>query len=121
MIDFHKVYVLSDQPTTCPKCGIMTKILLELKLLTKVKQIHRCLGINCTFEFSTEYNIPKMTRDDFMAFFRDEECLNTLSIADRKDVFSYILLGSSDFTKKLFDDILSDYCVEHLGVVEHGY
>jgi hypothetical protein len=54
-----------------------------------------------------------------MASFRDEECLNTLSVADRKEVFSYILLGSSDFTKKLLDDILSDYCVEHLEVEEH--
>jgi hypothetical protein len=61
-----------------------------------------------------------MTRDDFMAFFRNDECLNTLSAADRIEVFSQILLGSSDFTKKLLDDILSDYCVGHLGVVEHG-
>jgi len=61
-----------------------------------------------------------MTRDDFMAFFRNEECLNALSVADRKEVFSFILLGSSDFTKKLLDDILSDYCVENLEVVEYG-
>jgi hypothetical protein len=120
MIDFHQIYDLSDQPTTCPKCGARTEILLELKLKIKGIQVHRCLGKNCTFEFTSEYYFTKMTRDDFMAFFRDEESLNTLSVADRIEVFSYILLGSSDFTKKLLDDILSDYGVEHLEVVDHG-
>ena len=119
--DFNKVYDLSDQPTTCPKCGTRTEILLELKLKTKGFQIHRCLGKNCTFEFSAEDDFIKMTRDDFMAFFRDNDCINTLSVDDRIEVFSTILLGSSDFTKKLLDDILSDYWVEHLEVVEHGH
>lgn len=120
MIDFHQCYVQSDQPTTCPKCGIRTEILLELKLQTKVIQIHRCLEKNCTFEFSTEYSLTKMTRDDFMAFFRDNECLNTLSVGDRVEVFSYIMIGSSDFTKKLLDAVLSDYCVENLEVLDYG-
>ena len=53
-----------------------------------------------------------------MAFFRDDECLNTLSVEDRIEVFSYILLGSSDFKKELFDEIFSDYCVSHLDVIE---
>jgi hypothetical protein len=120
MIDFHQIYDLSDQPTTCPKCGTITDILLELKLKTKGIQIHRCVGKNCTFEFSSEYYLTKMTRDDFMAFFRDEEFLNTLSVDDRIEVFSQILLGSSDITKKLFDDVLSDYGVYHLEVVDYG-
>jgi len=55
-----------------------------------------------------------------MAFFRDDECLNTLSVDDRIEVFSQILLGSSDFTKKLLDEILSDYGVENLEIVDHG-
>jgi hypothetical protein len=62
-----------------------------------------------------------MTRDDFMAFFRDDECLNTLSVADRIEVFSQILLGSSDFTAKLLNDVLADYCVDHIEVVEYDY
>ncbi len=61
-----------------------------------------------------------MTRDDFMTFFRDDECLNTLSVGDRIEVFSTILLGSSDFKKSLLDELLSDYCVEHLEVLDHG-
>jgi hypothetical protein len=63
-------------------------------------------------------NEQTMTRDDFMDFFRDEEKLNTLSVDDRIEVFSYILLGSSDFKKSLFDEIFSDYCVAHLKVIE---
>lgn len=61
-----------------------------------------------------------MTRDDFMEFFRDDESLNTLSVDDRIEVFSTILLGYCDFKKSLFDEILSDYGVEHLEVIDHG-
>ncbi len=60
-----------------------------------------------------------MTRDDFMSFFRDDECLNTLSAADSIEVFSQILIGSSDFTAKLLNDVLSEYCVDHKEVVEY--
>ena len=59
-----------------------------------------------------------MTKDDFMAFFRDEESLNKLSIDDRIEIFSTILLGSSDFNKKLFDDIFIDYGINHLEIIE---
>lgn len=59
-----------------------------------------------------------ITRDDFMSFFRDDEKLNELSVDDRIEIFSYILLGSSDFKKKLFDEIFSDYNVKHLEVIE---
>ena len=61
-----------------------------------------------------------MKRDTFMDFFRDTEKLNTLSVDDRLEVFSTILLGSSDFKKELFDDIFSDYGVQHLEVKEVG-
>jgi hypothetical protein len=62
----------------------------------------------------------KISRDEFMAFFRDNESLNTLSPDDRIEIFSTILLGSSDFKKPLFDQIFSDYCVENLEVIEVG-
>ncbi len=63
-------------------------------------------------------NTTIITRDDFMNFFRDDVSLNTLSQDDRIEVFSTILLGSSDFKKELFDEIFSDYCVSHLDVIE---
>lgn len=65
-------------------------------------------------------NVTKkeITRDDFMEFFRNNDKLNTLSVDDRIEVFSTILLGSSDFKKKLFDDIFSDYGITNLEVIE---
>jgi len=63
-------------------------------------------------------NGKEVTRDDFMEFFRNDEKLNTLSVDDRIEVFSTILLGSSDFKKKLLDDIFSDYSVTTLEVIE---
>ena len=60
----------------------------------------------------------EITRDDFMNFFRDNEKLNTLSVEDRIEVFSTILLGSSDFKKKLFDNIFSDYSISTLEFLE---
>ncbi len=57
------------------------------------------------------------TREDFMAFFRNTEQLNQLTVDDRIEVFSTILLGSSDFKKQLFDDLFSDYCIAHLEVI----
>ena len=61
-----------------------------------------------------------ITRDDFMSFFCNDECSNQLSVDDRVEVFSTILLGSSDFKKKLFDELFSDYSVSHLEVVERS-
>ena len=59
-----------------------------------------------------------MTRDTFMEFFRNTEKLNTLSVDDRIEVFSTILIGSSDFKKILLDSIFSDYNVNHLDIIE---
>ncbi len=60
----------------------------------------------------------KITREDFMNFFRDDEKLNELTPDDRIEIFSQILLGNSDFSKKLLDEILSDYCIDNLKIVE---
>ncbi len=53
-----------------------------------------------------------MSRAEFMAFFRNDECLNELTVDDRLEIFSTILLGSSDFTMELFEEILVDYSVD---------
>ncbi len=63
-------------------------------------------------------SISNITRDDFMAYFRDDDKLNTLSVDDRIEVFSTILLGSSDFKKELLDSILCDYNVTDIEVIE---
>ena len=61
-----------------------------------------------------------ITREQFMAFFRDDEKLQLLSPDDRIEVFSTILSGSSDFTKKLFDEIFSDFSVSNLEMDENN-
>lgn len=61
----------------------------------------------------------KFTRDDFMAFFRNDEKLNTLSTDDRIEVFRTVLSGESDFTKDLLEEILVDYSVANLEIKEN--
>jgi hypothetical protein len=63
-------------------------------------------------------NSIQISRADFMAFFRDEDSLNTLTVDDRIEIFRTVLLGSSDFEKKLFDEMFVDYGVRGLEVVE---
>ena len=60
----------------------------------------------------------KITREDFMKFFRDREKLNELTPDDRVEIFRTILLGSSDFSKDLLNEVLGDYCVDNLEVIE---
>ena len=57
-------------------------------------------------------------RNDFMTFFRDDDKLELLSVNDRVEIFRTILLGSSDITKKLLNELLQDYCVENIEVIE---
>lgn len=63
-------------------------------------------------------SIKNITREEFMNFFRCDNKLNLLSPADREEIFSQILLGSSNITKNLLDELLSDYSVEHLEISE---
>ena len=65
-------------------------------------------------------NYQQISRVDFMKFFRDDEKLNELTADDRIEIFRTILLGNSDFTKELLDDILEDYSVSNLEVIEHS-
>lgn len=58
-----------------------------------------------------------LTRDDFMTFFRDDMKLNLLSPDDRIEIFSQILLGSTDLTTELLNSILNDYSVSNISVI----
>lgn len=60
----------------------------------------------------------KITREDFMKFFRDTEKLKELTSDDRVEVFRTILLGSSDFSKDLLNEVLGDYSVDNFEVIE---
>lgn len=65
-------------------------------------------------------NYQKISREDFMKFFRDTEKLNELTPDDRVEIFRTILLGSSDFSKDLLNEILGDYCVDNLEVIDRN-
>ena len=60
----------------------------------------------------------KLTREDFMKFFRDNEKLNELSVDDRIEIFRTILIGSSDLTKDLLNEILAKNTGQSLSKVE---
>ncbi len=59
-----------------------------------------------------------ISRKDFMNFFRDTEKLNELTPDDRIEIFRTILLGSSDLTKELLNEILGDYSVDNLKIID---
>ncbi|WP_395051774.1 hypothetical protein [Flavobacterium sp.] len=63
-------------------------------------------------------NYQKISREDYMKFFRDTEKLNELTPDDRVEIFRTILLGSSDLTKDLLNEVLGDYCVDNLEIIE---
>ncbi|QCX53821.1 hypothetical protein [Elizabethkingia sp. JS20170427COW] len=63
-------------------------------------------------------NYKKITREDFMKFFRDNEKLNELTVDDRIEIFRTILVGSTDLNKDLLNEILGDYSVDNLEVIE---
>lgn len=63
-------------------------------------------------------NRKKISREDFMDFFRDTDELNRLTPDDRIEIFRSILLGSSDITKDLLNDLISNYSVDNLEVIE---
>jgi hypothetical protein len=62
----------------------------------------------------------QISREDFMKFFRDTEKLNELTVDDRIEIFRTILVGSSDLIKDLLNEILGDYCVNNLEVIDRN-
>lgn len=62
-------------------------------------------------------NYKEINREEYMQFFRDDEKLNELTPDDRDEIFRTILLGSCDITKELLEEIISDYSVSNLKVI----
>jgi hypothetical protein len=63
-------------------------------------------------------NYSNITRQDFMNFFRDDEQLNKLSADDKIEIFRTILIGSTDITKELWNEIIIDYSVTNFKVIQ---
>lgn len=55
-----------------------------------------------------------MNRDNFMSFFRNNNMLNSLSVDDRIEIFSTILLEKTDITFELLNNLLIEYDVDDL-------
>lgn len=51
MSDYSEVYIYTDQPATCSKCGSRTEITLDLIGTYEQTQHHLCLSVNCSFGF----------------------------------------------------------------------
>jgi len=54
MIDFNTVLNYSDQPVTCPLCGVRTEIILDLSHTRNQIQLHQCLNTRCGNSFVVE-------------------------------------------------------------------
>lgn len=63
-------------------------------------------------------NYQQITREEFMHFFRDDEKLNDLTPDDRIEIFRTILIGNSDITKELLNELILDYSVHNLEVLD---
>ncbi len=48
-----EIFIATEQPETCSRCGIRTKILLEIDNM----QYHQCSSISCGFEFILEFEV----------------------------------------------------------------
>jgi hypothetical protein len=48
----YLVYIQSDQPTTCPKCGSRTDLIVDFSHIKPPIEIEQCLDSNCGFVFA---------------------------------------------------------------------
>lgn len=54
MIDYKEIFLSSDQPVTCPKCGSRTETIFDLSHTRNQTQVHKCLTRHCDFKFVVE-------------------------------------------------------------------
>ena len=64
-----------------------------------------------------EAESQSITRDQFMAFFRSGTFHEQMSDDDCREVFATVLKGGSDITAESLNDLLEDYSVEDVIVV----
>lgn len=56
MIDYSEVYIHSDQPTTCPKCGTRSEIVLNFSHTKNQTEIYLCTKEKCEYQFIMQYD-----------------------------------------------------------------
>ena len=53
---YTDIYIMGDQPTTCPICGVRTEIIQEFLDAPEMTQYHQCLSDNCQYTFTVMEN-----------------------------------------------------------------
>lgn len=48
---YSELFVVADQPATCPSCGARTEIIFDMQHTKDVTQVHKCLFEFCQREF----------------------------------------------------------------------
>lgn len=69
-------YLISDQPTTCPKCGCRTEFESETIEPHLMVQQHRCISTSCGFEFMAIEERDGMKTNIFRMYGPDSTLLN---------------------------------------------
>lgn len=66
-----------------------------------------------------EYPPGEQTEQElFMSQFRDDDFLNSLSTENREELFLQALPGSSDITVELLKELLADYDVDNIVILD---
>jgi hypothetical protein len=52
------IYLMGDQPPTCPICGVRTEIIFEV-LESPFTQFHICKAMDCRYNFLLEEDIDE--------------------------------------------------------------
>ncbi len=50
-INFHNMFLMGNQRTTCPHCGSRTEIISDMSHTLSKNQVHLCPDAGCQFEF----------------------------------------------------------------------
>lgn len=61
----------------------------------------------------------KITRQEFMNAFRDEQFYNTLTVDDCRELFISSLKGSDDITISLLNELLNNYGIANIKINNH--
>ena len=124
---FREIYAIGYNIIICANCGsiILRRVINNPEDIT----CHNCmLRVNtndCTdlWDVAGDRDISlffRLFRNIFMELFRDDCALNGMSTDDRLEVFCSILQGAGDITAELLNEILDNYGVENLKVIEIG-
>lgn len=61
MKDFE-IYLMGDQPTTCPRCGVRTEMMDYSIGISAKSKYHTCLSNDCKYIFILEEDEDTMHR-----------------------------------------------------------